>query len=43
MNIQKCLGAILGNQVQMPKEIMRILEQRELLSDILDAISDINP
>jgi hypothetical protein len=27
----------------MPKEITKVREQRELLSDILDTISDINP
>jgi hypothetical protein len=36
-------GAILRDLVEMPKEITKIREQRELLSDILDTISDINP
>jgi hypothetical protein len=36
-------GAILRDMVEMPKEITKIREQRELLSDILDTISDINP
>ena len=36
-------GAILRDMVEMPKEITKIREQRELLSDILDTISDVNP
>jgi hypothetical protein len=36
-------GAILRDMVEMPKEITKVREQRELLSDILDTISDINP
>jgi hypothetical protein len=36
-------GAILRDMVEMPKEITKILEQRELLSDIMDTIGDINP
>jgi hypothetical protein len=36
-------GAILGDMVEMPKEITKVREQRELLSDLLDTISEINP
>jgi hypothetical protein len=36
-------GAILRDIAQMPKDVMKSREQRELLSDILDTISDINP
>jgi hypothetical protein len=36
-------GAILRDMVEMPKEITKSREQRELLSDILDTIDDINP
>jgi hypothetical protein len=36
-------GAILSDMVEMPKEITKIREQRELLSDLLDTISEINP
>jgi hypothetical protein len=36
-------GAILRDLVEMPKEVTKSREQRELLSDILDTISDINP
>ena len=36
-------GAILGDMVEMPKEITKIREQRELLSDLVDTISEINP
>jgi hypothetical protein len=36
-------GAILRDMVELPKEITKIREQRELLSDILETISDINP
>ena len=36
-------GAILGDMVEMPKEITKIREQRDLLSDILDTIGEINP
>jgi hypothetical protein len=36
-------GAILRDMVEMPKEITKIREQRELLSDIMDTIGDINP
>jgi len=36
-------GAILGDSVEMPKEVTKIREQHDLLSDILDTISDINP
>jgi hypothetical protein len=36
-------GAILGDMAEMPKEITKVREQRELLSDILETISDINP
>jgi hypothetical protein len=36
-------GAILRDMVEMPKEVTRSREQRELLSDILDTIDDINP
>jgi hypothetical protein len=36
-------GAILRDLVEMPKEVTKGREQRELLSDILDTIGDINP
>ena len=36
-------GAILRDMVELPKEITKIREQRELLSDILETVSDINP
>jgi hypothetical protein len=36
-------GAILSDMVEMPREITKIREQRELLSDLLDTISEINP
>jgi hypothetical protein len=36
-------GAILRDMGEQPKEITKIHEQRELLSDILETISDINP
>jgi hypothetical protein len=36
-------GAILSNMVEMPREITNIREQRELLSDLLDTLSEINP
>ena len=36
-------GDILGDIVEMPKEITKIREQRELLSDLVDTISEINP
>jgi hypothetical protein len=36
-------GAILRDVVEMPKEITRTREQHQLLSDILDTISEINP
>jgi hypothetical protein len=36
-------GAILRDLVEMPKEVTKSREQRELLSDILDTIGDINP
>jgi hypothetical protein len=36
-------GAILRDMVETPKEITKGREQRELLSDILETIGDINP
>jgi hypothetical protein len=36
-------GAILRDMVELPKEIMKSREQQELLNDILDTVSDINP
>ena len=36
-------GAILGDLVELPKEITKTREQYLLLSDILDTITDINP
>jgi hypothetical protein len=36
-------GAILGDLVEMPKEITKSREQYLLLSDILDTITDIDP
>jgi hypothetical protein len=36
-------GAILGDMVELPKEVTKIREQRELLSDLVDTIGEINP
>ena len=36
-------GAILRDLVEMPKEITKTREQYQLLSDILDTVSEINP
>jgi hypothetical protein len=36
-------GAILSDLVEMPKEVTKTREIRDVLSDILDTISDINP
>ena len=36
-------GAILRDLVEMPKEITKTREQHQLLGDILDTISEINP
>lgn len=36
-------GAILGDLIEMPKEIIKTREIHDVLSDILDTISDINP
>jgi hypothetical protein len=36
-------GAILSDMVERPREITNIREQRELLSELLDTISEINP
>jgi hypothetical protein len=36
-------GAILSDMVELPREITKIREQRELLSDLLDTLSEINP
>jgi hypothetical protein len=36
-------GAILRDMVEMPEEVTRSREQHDVLSDILDTISDINP
>jgi hypothetical protein len=36
-------GAILGDMVEMPTEITRSREQQQLLADILDSLSEINP
>jgi hypothetical protein len=36
-------GAILGDMVEVPTEISRSREQRQLLADILDSLSDVNP
>ena len=36
-------NAILRDMVEMPEEVMRSREQHDVLSDILDTISDINP
>jgi hypothetical protein len=36
-------GAILRDMAELPKEVMKGREQQELLSDILETISDINP
>jgi hypothetical protein len=36
-------GAILHDMTEMPKEITKSRQQHDLLSDILDTISEINP
>jgi len=36
-------GAILRDLVGMPQEVMRAQEQHEVLSDMLDTLSEINP
>jgi hypothetical protein len=36
-------GAILSDMVELPREITKIREQRELRSDLLDTLSEINP
>jgi hypothetical protein len=36
-------NAILRDMVEMPEEVIRSREQHDVLSDILDTISDINP
>ena len=36
-------GAILRDMVEMPEEVIRSQEQHDVLSDILDTVSDINP
>ena len=36
-------GAILRDVVGMPQEVMRAKEQHEVLRDLLDTISEINP
>jgi hypothetical protein len=36
-------SAILRDMVEMPEEVIRSREQHDVLSDILDTISDINP
>lgn len=36
-------GAILSDLVEMPKEVTKTREIHDVLSDILDTISDINP
>ena len=36
-------NAILRDMVEVPEEVMRSREQHDVLSDILDTISDINP
>lgn len=36
-------GAILRDMTEMPKEILRTQEQHQLLVDILDSITEINP
>jgi hypothetical protein len=36
-------GAILRDMGELPKEVVKGREQRELLSDILDTVGDINP
>jgi hypothetical protein len=36
-------GAILRDLVEMPKEVTKTREIHDVLSDILDTISDINP
>lgn len=36
-------GAILRDLVEMPKEITKTREQFQLLSDILDTVSEVNP
>lgn len=36
-------GAILRDMTDVPKEITRVQEQQQILSDILDTVSDIDP
>jgi hypothetical protein len=36
-------GAVLRDLIEMPKEITKTREQHQLLGDILDTISEINP
>jgi hypothetical protein len=36
-------NSILRDMVEMPEEVIRSREQHDVLSDILDTISDINP
>jgi hypothetical protein len=36
-------GAILRDVIEMPKEITKTREQFQLLSDILDTVSEVNP
>ena len=36
-------GAILRDLIEMPKEITKTREQFQLLSDILDTVSEVNP
>jgi len=41
--VSRSEGAILRDLVEMPTEVTKSREQWDLLSDILDTISDINP
>jgi hypothetical protein len=41
--VSRSEGAILRDLVEMPKEVTKTRELYDMLSDILDTISDINP
>jgi hypothetical protein len=41
--VSRSEGAILRDLVEMPKEVTKTRELHDMLSDILDTISDINP
>ena len=41
--VSRSEGAILSDLVEMPKEVTKTRELHDVLNDILDTISDINP